>query len=208
MQDLKKIEEFFSINNPLPECENIMSIATGLIGNEKINSYDAFNVGISIMKKITGLNFKDLKLSKTDNVQSLLAVNSKIVKDKEEIPVDPLLLFQRICVLKKSDDELKNYLNFELSPYPLSLFDEAGIMRKTTKATFYDIFSELPINVDDVDKFNYVIDGGMMLYRVTWQTNEEYDKIFKNYLRYLRVNYGNNVVVVFDGYNANSTKLA
>lgn len=36
--------------------------------------------------------------------------------------------------LRKSNDELRQYFDYELAPYPLSLFDNAG-MRKTTKST-------------------------------------------------------------------------
>lgn len=46
----------------------------------------------------------------------------------------------QISLLKKSDEEFQKYFEFELAPFPLSLFDEAGL-RKTRKSAFYDIFS-------------------------------------------------------------------
>lgn len=67
--------------------------------------------------------------------------------------------------LRKSNDELRQYFDYELAPYPLSLFDNAG-MRKTTKSTLYDIFVQCETDVNDVNKFFYIIDGGMLLHRL------------------------------------------
>lgn len=185
-----------------------MSIATGITGDEKVNCYDAFNIGVKAMKKINGQNFKDLKLTKKDKVVSLLTVNNKIKVYDEVIPIDELLLFQRICVLKKSEEELQTYLNFELAPYPVTLFDQ-GLMRKTTKSSFYDLFTQLNISVNDNNIFSYAIDGGMLLHRCKWQLDEKFETICNHYIRYLKNNYGNNVFVVFDGYrNINCTKSA
>jgi len=39
--------------------------------------------------------------------------------------------------MKKSDEEFEEYFEFELAPYPLSLFDEKG-MRKSKKSSFHD----------------------------------------------------------------------
>lgn len=40
------------------------------------------------------------------------------------IPIDPTLLYQHISFAKESQDQLKKYLEYELAPYPLFLFDE------------------------------------------------------------------------------------
>jgi len=56
------------------------------------------------------------------------------------IPIDPSLLFQRIMLKVKTDDELKECFKYELSPIPLSLFDEAGHMKKNTKIDFIQSF--------------------------------------------------------------------
>ncbi|KYN29868.1 hypothetical protein ALC57_00677 [Trachymyrmex cornetzi] len=123
------------------------------------------------------------------------------------IPVDPLLLFQRICVLKKTDEELKDYLNYELAPYPLALFED-GELRKTKKSTFYELFSEISIDLKSLQNIHYVIDGGMLLYRCKWQLNETFKIICDLYVRYLKNNYNSNTYVVFDGYKKDSIKSA
>lgn len=48
--------------------------------------------------------------------------------------------------MKKSEDELENYLKYELAPYPLSLFDELGT-RKSTKSALYDLFELVNFDV-------------------------------------------------------------
>jgi hypothetical protein len=53
-------------------------------------------------------------------VISLHDFSSKI--HKEEIPVNPGVIFRRILYIKKSDEKLKNYFELEQAPYPLKLF--------------------------------------------------------------------------------------
>ncbi|GBO03476.1 hypothetical protein AVEN_18522-1 [Araneus ventricosus] len=103
------------------------------------------------------------------------------------------------------------FFTFELSPFPLSLFNEEG-MRKGTKSSLFSAFS--PTKIDAVQgKNNFVVvDGGHLLHKVVWQRNMNFEDIAKSYLTYLQTHYGSNVAVVFDGYpsdvNGNSAKSA
>ena len=81
-------------------------------------------------------------------------------------------------------------------------------MRKTTKSSLYDIFQQSKPNVNDVNNFFYIIDGGMLLHRLNWDQNQKFSSICQNYIKYLRNNYGTNVKVVFDGYNTDGTKAS
>lgn len=202
-----KIAEFFHIHNPFPDVQEVMAISTGIVGNETIDCYKAFDIGINLRKKMKGLNFKDIKMTIKDTTKSLLSMSSKIKVNNTAVAVDPNLIFQRLCFLRKSNDELRQYFNYELAPYPLSLFDNAG-MRKTTKSTLYDIFEQCETDVNDVTKFFYIIDGGMLLHRLKWEKNQKFIDIFQQYIRYLRNNYGTNVKIVFDGYNNDGTKAS
>ncbi|KYN10148.1 hypothetical protein ALC57_17724 [Trachymyrmex cornetzi] len=159
-----KITQFFQIHNPFPDVQEIVAISTGVVGNETINCYEAFDIGINLRRKMKDCNFKDMKMTIKDTAKSLLSMNSKIKVNNIEV-VDPNLIFQRLCFLRKSNDELRQYFSYELAPYPLSLFDNAG-MRKTTKSTLYDIFVQCETDVHDVTKFFYIIDGGMLLHRL------------------------------------------
>lgn len=47
----------------------------------------------------------------------------------------------------------------------------------------------------------YVIDGGLLLYKVVWQRPSTNGDIFEQYARYLHFHYGSDITVVFDGYD-------
>ena len=117
-----------------------------------------------------------------------------------------MLLFQRICIAKQSDEEFKEYFKYELAPYPMSLFYE-GTMRKTTKSTLFEIFEAEEIDLQ-VDECVFIIDGGMLLHRVLWHQNYSFQSVVQSYVAYVNKHFGSDVIVVFDGYNenCNSTK--
>ncbi|GBL74258.1 hypothetical protein AVEN_235258-1 [Araneus ventricosus] len=153
----------------------------------------------------------NVKFKRKDKVITLASVNNSAKIGKEKITVDPLTLFYRICVAKQSDEDLKKFFFFELSPFHLSLFNEEG-MRKGTKSSLFSAFT--PTKIDSVQgKNNFVVvDGGHLLHKVVWQRNMNFGDIAKSYLTYLQTHYGSNVAVVFDGYpsdvNGKSTKSA
>jgi hypothetical protein len=43
-------------------------------------------------------------------------------------PINPETLFQRMCIVKQSNEELQEYLQYELAPYPMSLFSEELVL--------------------------------------------------------------------------------
>ena len=81
------------------------------------------------------------------------------------ISVDPLLLFQRISLLKKTNDELKLYLEYELAPFPLSIFTDNGL-RKCKKFAIYDL--RVPATQPSTEDIT-VIDGGFLLHRKVYR---------------------------------------
>lgn len=42
----------------------------------------------------------------------------------KQISNGPLTIFQRLCITKQSDDNMKRHFELELAPYPMSLFCE------------------------------------------------------------------------------------
>ena len=88
--------------------------------------------------------------------------------------LDPDLLFQRAmsCVASLgSSTTMEEVFRYELSPYPLSIFEESGMMRSTKKSELVDIFIEkngLNTKTDGIvlDADHVVINGGVLLHRV------------------------------------------
>lgn len=102
-------------------------------------------------------------------------MTSSVKVHNTRVVIDPLLLFQRISVTKKFEDQLEQFLQYELAPYPLALFDDVG-MRKTTKSTFYDCFNPIVIEPNTTTDI-FIIDGGFLLHRVVWNKDATFDNI-------------------------------
>lgn len=133
IEDIKKLFKWFLLHDPFPEVKKIMSIASEVVGDKTINCYNARKVGIVSMNKIIGQTFKNIKLKRADKVLPLLTISSTIKIHDEKVPIDPILLFQRMNITKTFGDELEKLFEYELAPYLLSLFDDIGT-RKTQKS--------------------------------------------------------------------------
>ncbi|XP_049762542.1 uncharacterized protein LOC126088442 [Schistocerca cancellata] len=121
--DLRKVRDWFSVHPPFPESDFKMSISSGVVGTEDVNCHMCHEDGEKGMKRIFGDNFHDVKFRRKDKVVTLLSAFNSVKAGSTKItPVDPLTLFQRICLMKQSGEELKVFLKYELVPYPMSLF--------------------------------------------------------------------------------------
>ena len=116
---------------------------------------------------IVGGNFKSVKFKPSDRVLPLATMNSAVLVQDQPVVINPTTLFQRMCVAKQSEEELEDFLTYELSPYPLALFDDGG-MRKGTKSTLYNAFHPFQDTTTLDSSTVYVIDGVFLLHRVIW----------------------------------------
>ena len=157
--------------------EKIISIANGVVGDEKINCHNARDVGITSMTRMFGRTFNNIKLKRVDKVLPLLTISSAIKVHDGKVPIHPLLLFQRMSITKSFEDELEIFFKYELAPYPLSLFDVIR-MRKRQKSALYDCFQCVNVEIDNTNT-TYIIDGGYLLHRVVWNREEIFDAIFE-----------------------------
>ncbi|GBO08941.1 hypothetical protein AVEN_35400-1 [Araneus ventricosus] len=128
---------------------------------------------------------------------------SKVKVHDELIPMNPDTIFRRISLLKKSDGELQTYFEFELTAFPLPLFDEGGL-RKARKSVFYDLFSTT--TVVHFTSACYVVDGGFLLHRVLWQAKESLSFILKKYVDYAKKHFDEGASIVFYGYPEDAEK--
>ncbi|XP_011859602.1 PREDICTED: uncharacterized protein LOC105557068, partial [Vollenhovia emeryi] len=195
----EKLSVWFNTHDPFPETKYFMSISTGVVGSEIVNCHRAFEIGMEMMKKINGSTYDSLSFKRKDKILALAAINSSLNIHSVSVAVNPLLLFQRISLSKQSDEDLKNVLNYELSPFPLSLFTEEG-MRKGTKSSFYTSFAPLSDTPQFGTKRLDVIDGGFLLHRVIWDSHSNFGTTCKKYVTYVRRRFAKDIVVVFDGY--------
>ncbi len=79
-------------------------------------------------------NFGDVKLKRSKQVKTLSSMSTSVNGKGEEMAINPMQLLNRImCVQERLETPLSEFLEFELAPQPLSLFDK-GSLRKTAKS--------------------------------------------------------------------------
>lgn len=135
-KDGTKMYEWLQQHLPFPENPSLYSLSTGVVADERVTCHKAKELGVKSMNSIVGGDFGNVKFKRSDRVQPLAVMRSAIKIDNHMVPVNPTTLFQRISVAKHSNEELEDFLSYDLGPYSLSLFDQ-GCMRKGTKSTLY-----------------------------------------------------------------------
>ena len=203
-EDLVKLVYWIENHEPFKHRTSLISLSTGVIGGSNINCNSAIEIGEKAMASMVEKNVNKVSLSTIHKVKTLgTARNQMHVNSENIIPIDSTLLFQRIFAsFDGNTDEVKEALAYELSPYPLSLLDERGYMRKTTKSELYKVMKETPKSeLCLLMHCLYVVDGGWLLHRVGWPHGQTYGQIFHLYYNYVVQCFGLNATVVFDGYS-------
>lgn len=209
--DTEKLKIWFNTHPPFPITDRLVSIYSGIVGGPDINCHLAQELGAEGLKQIVGNTFGKVTFKRKDKVKTLASVTTSVKVFNKRVVIDPLTIFQRVCVTKQSDEQLKQHFAYELAPYPLSLFTEEG-MRKGTKSSFYSAFTPLTENIVPGNRAFTVVDGGYLLHKVIWHRNDSVRAIIAGYVSYVFNHFGKNTAVVFDGYPENaamrSTKSA
>ncbi|KYN19380.1 Cytochrome P450 4C1 [Trachymyrmex cornetzi] len=65
--DLQRLLQWLESHKSFPTTKEIMSIATGVTGDETINCHDAYCVGKQAMQQMIGQNFEEVKLKRNDS---------------------------------------------------------------------------------------------------------------------------------------------
>ena len=206
--DVRLIINFFTENNPFPHDKDLISLSSGIVADENVNSHRAFEVGVETRNKYDGCNSLELSLSKLNNVKSILWMESKLKVFGSEIAIDPHAMFQRIGIMRSSDEDLSKYFHYELATYPVALFDKDG-MRESEKSKLYELLE--PIDFDCFlrkDNFIYIVDGGLLLHQLSINKKEKFSEICESFYKYTQRLFNKNVIIVFDGYSEDGTKSA
>lgn len=77
--DCQKIEEWFQSHPPFNENEKIMSLYTGIIGDEYVNCYNAFKIGSDAVGKVFEKKLCEAKYSRKTRVipLSVMSISAK-----------------------------------------------------------------------------------------------------------------------------------
>ncbi|GBM43957.1 hypothetical protein AVEN_111761-1 [Araneus ventricosus] len=115
-----------------------------------------------------GKKFESVKFKRKGKVVTFASINCSVKICNISIVVDSHILFHRLCIAKQSDDDLKVFSKFELSPFPILLFTGES-MRKGTKSSLYTSFSPITEDVKPEGYQYVVVDGGHLLHKIVWR---------------------------------------
>ncbi|KAK3728716.1 hypothetical protein QZH41_001096 [Actinostola sp. cb2023] len=191
---------------PDPVLKNIM---TGVNAEESVDVDEARAKGEKILSSMAGESVATYSFKRKEQSVTLAARSSIRIEDNR-VHVDPQLLFQRLVIACNTTDDLEDVFRYELCSYPAALFDTPVTLRQPQKATLADaLWTKLSSDAKSGPSGNvqYVLDGGALLHRVPWPRQVKYQEVCRIYCQYVLRKYGNQTVVVFDGYdNQPSTK--
>ncbi|KAG8240080.1 hypothetical protein J437_LFUL019652 [Ladona fulva] len=73
----------------------------------------------------------DAHVEKLDKVST----SASVKVEKKRVDIDPLTIFQRVCITKQSDEELKDHFMYELSPFLCHCSMSRGCEREPSPAS-------------------------------------------------------------------------
>ena len=211
-KDSVNIMKYIFARNPFDNQKELMSIDIGEVAIPAVNLDTEHATGMNILTSMTGKTVTDYTFKKKDTVVTMKA-RSTVQIDDEIIPVDPLLLFQRLITTVRglgSDLDLETAFTYELCTFPPALVDMDGLLRGANKPQIADsIWSSIgpDVSLQLSSDVKYVLDGGSLLHKVLWTKRKTFNEIFNLHVDYVIKNYREGTTIVFDGYDGNpSTK--
>lgn len=209
-KDTNTLIAYFAERNPLSEESSALrNIATGLVAEGNVNCDKCREVGEKVVESLKGKKVVEHTFRKKDQVVTFASKTAVKLK-KDEIQVNPLLMFQRLCVIATAGryENPAQFFEYEMCSYPTSLFDESLLPRKANKPVLsqaiWSLTEESQKDVNISDNVHYVLDGGALLHRVIWPPGVSYDIICSMYVQYLDRRYPR-ATIVFDGYSSGPT---
>ncbi|KAJ8871971.1 hypothetical protein PR048_028311 [Dryococelus australis] len=109
------------------DVDCLRSLARGVVADDSINCDQAQYVCLGAIKLIIGSTLGEVKLTQKNRVKPLSAVARSILIRDDVVEVNSHQLFMRIVYVMKTENDLKHYLSYELSPRPPALFDEVAM---------------------------------------------------------------------------------
>ena len=231
--DTDKVCERLSDVSPFTKDPSLQNIVNAVIANKASNVDDFYTIDERLTRKMVGQNVFNFEFKRSERVKNM---SSEITLDeKADVQIDPALLFQRLLVVAQSNPvDMQEIMTYELSAYPLSLFESPTLLRKADKPKLMDAIvhqvksdhtdelldntkgntdehilddPENPTPVNEISTTDqYVLDGGSLLHGVRWTKHATYTEIANSCANFGNANYGK-AVVVFDVYESGpSTK--
>ena len=210
-EDYKMFRDWLEQRNPFTSVdEHLHSLTSGWVsisGEDLVNCERSENIGASIQQTLDGQNLATATVQRKTCIRPLEALGNVVKRDKEQVHVNPIILFTRLTAIAERENDVEKYFSFGMTPYPTSLFKES-FMRKADKASLRRAImsDDEAVGKEQIDKNSlYVIDGGALLHRVRWIKDSTSNALAQLYVSYVRRHYGS-AHVIFDGYKYATTK--
>ena len=117
----------------------------------------------------------------------------KSVKCKNEIVhFDLFGLFSRLISIAERTKKFKEYFKCELAQDPTSISKDR-FMRESHKSNLKNILIENFRNFETYPTNKIVVDGGALLYQVSWNKDCSYSEVIDQHYDYIQNNYGINM---------------
>ena len=168
------------------EVDGLVSVSSGTVADKSANTDRAIGLGSAAAVAITGKSYGDLKLKRSDRVVSLAMSHNAVNVRGQEVDINPTLLFMRVTCVINDNSEMANYLEYEFSKHPPSLF-EKGQMRKNSKSVFGQMLMKpaKPVEPQAIENAYGVLDGGYLLHYVQWSDATTFGEVFARYADYV-----------------------
>ena len=208
IEDTENIISRLTEISPYNENEFFINITNGSVADKSANVDDFYSLGSTVVSKMYGQNIFEYTFKRKDKVKTMSS-KTKIDK-KNEIEIDPALLFQRLLVVANASTISPNdVFSYELCSYPPAIFESSIMLRKGDKPKIVESIvnhvSSTLTNTECKDVTNtavkYVLDRGSLLHRKIgeWNKNSSYLDIANAYVEFVKADYGE-AIIVFDGY--------
>ena len=211
VSDMKKFDLWFQIHDPFdPDVPSLRSLSSGLAAKESdnINCDTAEEVGLNIQKKMDGITFEEVTISRNDHARTLDILQEGVVINDKVVHIDPLILFSRASTLIERQDSQTQLDSFshEFTPEPTALFKN-GLMRKPQKQELRNSIIEQDQRVQKPEASFCVLDGGAALHRSPWALQMSYSELADQFVYEIASKYScfKEIHIVFDGYNDQSS---
>ena len=120
--DLEKLKTSLAVYSPFSQDPTLRNIVNGVVADRDVNIHEFESVGRNIMDKMIGQSVFSIGFKRKDKAKTLANISS--VKVAPEKTIDPGLLFQHFLVVSKLGVlSLEDVMKYELSPFPLALFE-------------------------------------------------------------------------------------
>ena len=179
---------------------SLKHIAIGLVAPQIVSLTEVKNLCLDILSKLA--NTSPCTYTFKKNMQAVTIPSKQEQSKLNHIQIDSALFFQRILsTCSNSPQDLNKAFSYELAHHQQSLFDDSGFLSDPSKHELGNLIHTEYLLHDvfpDFTSWDFVVDGGLLLYSVPWNKGFTNDQITDNYVNYIR-NIGTNMHITFDG---------